>query len=449
MKKVLAILVTAAICISFSGCSSKKGAESNRMATVRVWSGSGATKEAMTKIIDEYNNTQGKENGIKIEYSVFTSDYNTTLDTSAQNEQLPEIMKVPGAETKEKYAKNKYVVPIADMPGGSEFLEKYGEKAIEGIEMFDGKTYVVNTEVTTIGLVYNKDLFKAAGITDENGEALAPKTWEEVREDAKKITESGKSVYGISFPMKDYGLVAQWMIEMPMQATFGMDYTKIDYNDLTYDYSKWEYAFDFINGIKQDKSYFPGAESLDNDTSRAQFAKGRIGMFIGASWDVGVLTTQFAADCDWAVAPVPVAAGKERVLQPVGLSSGYCISNNALKTDKEKVMEVYKFLHSDDLQALLYEKQLSIPKRVQVVQNAKIEQMLPQWEMFGSFVPNEINRRAVPTLKLEGDTYADVLMKVWVGDLSSKEAVEQLNKTYNNALKKGVEDKSVDVNVYK
>ncbi|UKI35907.1 MAG: extracellular solute-binding protein [Clostridiales bacterium] len=37
------------------------------------------------------------------------------------------------------------------------------------------KTYRLPVSVTTMGLIYNKDMFKSAGIVDEKGEAKAPR----------------------------------------------------------------------------------------------------------------------------------------------------------------------------------------------------------------------------------------------------------------------------------
>ena len=450
MKRMFAAVLVCILCIgALAGCTDS--GSKNGVTVVRVWSGSGATKETMNKLIDEWNKTEGKKQKIEIEYSVFTSDFNTTLDASAQNDQLPELTLVPGGSNKEGYAKRGYIVPIDSMPGGKEFLEEYGEIAVEGLEKFDGKTYFVNRAVTTVGLVYNKDIFKKAGLVDEKGEAKAPETWEQVRKYAKIITEKcGKDIYGISIPIKDLGIVAQWMLEMPLQASFGPTVAKIDWDNQTYDWSDWEYALEWIAGIKKDNSFFPGAESLDNDTSRAQFAEGRIGMFIGASWDVGVLTTQFKANCDWGVAPVPVIEGKERLMSPVGLSSGFCITNNAKKSDPEKVMTVYKWLHSDEVQQACYEAQVDIPFRAQAVENAQMDNMLSQWAAFGSFVPETIERaKPTPGLKLEGLDYSATISMVWAGNMTPKEAVKEINKTYSDALKKGIKDGSIKTELYK
>ena len=69
-------------------------------------------------------------------------------------------------------------------------------------------------------------------------------------------------------------------------------------------------VFQLILEMKEDGSLFPGAATLTNDALRAQFAQGRIGMFMGESWDVGVLTDQFPAKCDWGVAPIPTYDGE-------------------------------------------------------------------------------------------------------------------------------------------
>jgi len=73
-----------------------------------------------------------------------------------------------------------------------------------------------------------------------------------------------------------------------------------------FDYSVLKPVLETVMGIKEDGSFYPGAEGLDNDPARARFAEGNIGMKFAWSWDVGVFNDQFAAKCDWGVAPIPV-----------------------------------------------------------------------------------------------------------------------------------------------
>lgn len=56
----------------------------------------------------------------------------------------------------------------------------------------DGKIYYIDFGVMTGAIYYNKDMWKAAGLTEDD----IPKTWDEFREVAKKltITKNGKMV---------------------------------------------------------------------------------------------------------------------------------------------------------------------------------------------------------------------------------------------------------------
>src|SRR4051794_4729170 len=61
----------------------------------------------------------------------------------------------------------------------------------------DGKVYGIPNEVDLYALNYNKSLFDEAGIT------APPKTWEELRSDAKKIADSGEGRQG-------FGVITNW-----------------------------------------------------------------------------------------------------------------------------------------------------------------------------------------------------------------------------------------------
>ena len=50
---------------------------------------------------------------------------------------------------------------------------------------------------------------------------------------------------------------------------------------------------------------------------------------------------------------------------------------------------------------------------------------------------------ATPAITVEGDNYATVFWNVILGNLSADEAIEDLNKRYNDALDRGLASKSV------
>ena len=60
---------------------------------------------------------------------------------------------------------------------------------------WDHKVYAIPREVNTLALYYNEDQFKAAGLDPDK----PPQTWDELYNDARKLTNASKGVYGIGF----------------------------------------------------------------------------------------------------------------------------------------------------------------------------------------------------------------------------------------------------------
>lgn len=447
LKKVLGIVCAASLAVTaLTGCNG--GGETAGVpegaTKVTVWSSQTGTKAAYDELVAEWNDTVGKKEGIYIDYVCQNTDYMTIVETSAQNGTLPDLLIVNGS--KKKYAKQGFIVPLTDLPGGAEFLEEYGDTPIEGTEMFDGNVYFLNARFTTIGLIYNADMFRKYGVVDENGNPKVPTTWDEYVETAKALTHPEDQAYGVGIPLK-YSGFSSWSVDKPCFVTetekeFNMD-------TLTYDYSYLIPGLKALQQIKADESYFPGPNSLDNDTMRAQFAAGRIGMYIGASYDVGVLDGQFESQCDWEVAPVPVAEGKTIAQDAVSLGSGFCVSNNASKNDMEKVMTVFKWLHSVELQKELYERGLDIPFRAEARETADTSNMSKQWVQFGELLTGNLMRYRKPSFATEGTTLQDAVEGVWAGTFTPEAAAQARAENSNAGLKKAIDKGEINPADYK
>ncbi|MBD9009815.1 MAG: extracellular solute-binding protein [Clostridiales bacterium] len=443
MKKLVSIVAAAAIALgTLTGCGGEK---KDSALKVRVWSADGATKQFMTQKVDEFNKTTGAEKGINIEYQVISSNMSEMVKSAFENGDGPELVGCPFNDSIQ-YRKQGYIVSVDELDGGKEYLESI-DFDIPETETFkqNGKTYIIPTSTVTGGLIYNKDLFKKAGIVDEKGEALPPSTWDELIKDAKKIHEADSNKYGVGFPMKD-GI--HWWCGMgwAMTASYERDYTiDLDKQEYTLTDSRPE-MYKIMKQIKSDNSCFPGSESLDNDTLRLQFSEGNIGMFFGASWDVGVFTDQFKAKCDWGVAPYPVKNENERYQQSGMISGTVSIGNSAVKTPEmsKAVMEVYKWMYSDDMISQLYEAGQWIPYNTKISDKADNSKTPKQWKEFCEMMKVTRKPEQDVKFKLEGDSDNIVGEKVWMDELTIDEAVKDLNTRYTSALKKGLADGSIN-----
>lgn len=430
---------------STAGTSAASAAGSgNKVETITVWTDEGGTKDIMNQLVDQFNSTTGKEKGIQIDYKVYGSDYYQMVDLAVTSGKEPELFKSQ-TQALNTYTEKDEVVALEDMPGGSEFLKRY-EGMLKPMQcVFGGKTYAVPFQVNTIGLLYNKDLFKKAGIVDASGEAKAPVTWDEMRADAKKLTNPSQKVYGVALALK-WDAYFDWEIRFPFFSTVGDDF--FNNKNGKYDFSSYKPATDWLLQIKKDGSYFPGAEGLDNDSARAQFAEGRVGMKFGAVWDVGVLNDQFPAKMDWGVAAIPKAAVDSPNLQFALASTNLVIGATAKKKDLNKVMAAYEFLNSDEVLARLYQESKVIPYDTAIMKKATKKPDKKGWEMFSALLDKSKIVTLGPTVKIEGQDYHQVLNKIWAGEVTPDSGLADLDKRYNAALQSGVADGSIDLKVY-
>lgn len=438
MKKTMCVVAgVLALSVFGSSCGISTGKKGKDFTEVTVWSADSHSKNEMDKLVREFNDTTGKQEGIKLVYEVKENDIAQQIDLALSTGAAPDIFPLGSIK---KSADNKYIEPIEKMPGGKEFLKRYEGNLVEGWHLNEGVAYTVPLTTTTVGLIYNKDMFKQANIVDENGEAKPPQTIAEMVEDAKILTNVAEKRFGIIIPMKwsswfDCDVAA---VVMPSVGHQGYD-TRTG----TYDYSGYKQLLEAILQIKKDGSLYPGAEGIDNDPARARFAEGNIGMKIGYSWDVGVLNTQFPAKCDWGVAPLPTYSTQERCLQPYRPGWAPCINSESVANkDPEKIMTVYKWICGDEVARDLYKSGLNMPWDYNIIADLDPSECeLKGWAEFADLLKISTNMVIGKSKNMDGKTtLADMFMNsVWNGDMTVDEALEKATKDANEAVAKYLE----------
>ena len=424
MKKVVAGILSAVMaCSLFAGCGKTGGSD---VTTITVWTGNGHDKSYLTDKVEEWNKTIGAEKKIRIEYTV----QNNSMETAFTNGTAPDIF--AGADTVNDVAKGR-LLPISELEGGDELIDKYKDYLREDLEKVDGNVYSIPYGFTTYGLIYNKDMFKAAGIVDENGEAKPPKTWDEMREVARKLTDKSKNQYGMVFPIK-WG--TGWYgsdLSNPVMSSQGF----VDYNPATgkYEYDGMKHAMEVLIGMKHDGSIYPGADSLDNDSARAAFAEGSIGMKFGYTFDVGVLNDQFPAKCDWGVTQYPTY--DENVAYKNRMDYGMSYMFNAhSKVTPEKLMEVMKFFTGDHFMLESYKEGVDIPYDPSLVEGVSLENAKHGWAEFAGLVKYGKMQPLSPSQDYAGaeSAYETFINKIYSEQISIDEGIAIMNKNANDAV---------------
>lgn len=214
-KKRLVSLMLAAVMLLMAACSvnmgeeepkaaepGTKGAETKSGAQKDVfWHAmGGATTKVVDQLVDNFNKSQDK---IQVEavYQGTYDDLLSKLKASMGTSEGPTVVQM--YEIGSRFmVDSKLITPMQN------FIDQDGwdvgqlEPNISGYYTFDDKLYSMPFNTSNPILYYNKDLFKEAGLDPEN----PPKTFEELKTAADKISKTGKAV-GANFAI--YG----WFME--------------------------------------------------------------------------------------------------------------------------------------------------------------------------------------------------------------------------------------------
>ncbi|MGE5552133.1 MAG: ABC transporter substrate-binding protein [Bacteroidota bacterium] len=314
-----------------------------------LWSHHRHMESLTRELLSQFNRTTGREKGIEVSMRILGDDSWDVFQEAQKRGQGPDLYSA-GFITG-------YADPFTagaqawfdDLPGFEAWKKQWPSWYwVEGMTTYRGHVYAIPSQVFNSRLIYNRDLFLAAGLDPDK----PPRSYAELRVAAKLITAKGQGrVFGFAYCGAD-----TWPLEwMPSQ------WAEANGDPAYWDWQKGRWAmqgfgrvFQLLLDLKQDGSLFSGASLLTNDALRAQFAEGRIGMFMGESWDVGVLNDQFRAKCDWGVAPIPTYDGRPHG-KPRAMMLGGLWTINGQCRYKQEAWEVVKWFDRYEIRARLYE----------------------------------------------------------------------------------------------
>lgn len=320
LKRLTALALAGTMVLAAAGCgksdsASTSGAGANQAAgktegssasgettEIKIWTKGSGPDEGIQKLIESFNESQSE---VHATYEYYGENYASVVQMAISGDSAPDILECSGGITVQTLAKQGQLASVEDCIT-DEVKENYNPSAFTPEEFYlDGALYSVPVRVSAYRLLYNKDLFEKAGL-DPN---TPPKTLEEMREYAKKITEAGGGeAYGFGLPL---GVAQIWerVIDPVLYATG--DVQRYGWNNGTkaYDFDSNKKYFNYYVDLMKDGSLFPGYLTLGIDTLRANFAAGTIGMYIDGTWMPGSYATQMDTKCSWDSAPIPVFEG--------------------------------------------------------------------------------------------------------------------------------------------
>lgn len=203
-KLISCLLVGAMVTTMLAGCGSGKAEEKEDSGKdgekVTITIGGWPTKD--NERYEVYEGWLKRMNEAYPEIEVVPDEYLYGVDTflpKAASGELPDLYMTWFTET-EKIINAGYAADITETLENNDVVDTINPELLAEVER-DGKYYGIPVSAYSMSMMYNVNIFKEAGLVDENGVPIFPTTWEEVAETAATIKEkTGKA--GFFFPTK-------------------------------------------------------------------------------------------------------------------------------------------------------------------------------------------------------------------------------------------------------
>jgi len=332
------LMVSAVLAGCLTGCGGGGGStgggggSSNGKLVMQIWDR--AQEDAMKALADKYHEINPD---VTIEVQVTNWDeYWTKLEASANSRTMPDIF----------WMHTNYILTYGDAGmlancDGLYDTSKYSDISINNTLGSDGVSYGIPKDKDSVGLVYNKEMFDAAGVAypDENW------TWTDMEEASKKIHDAtGK--YGYMAYCDDQ--LGYWSaVYQAGGHILNDDKTEAGFQDPgTIKALKW-----YI-GLQQNdwcptQTYF--AETAPGDA----FFSGQGAMYFEGSWNMFIRMRDFPdMQGKWDVAILPKCPDPVSGDGRATISNGLCYSTAAYNQDNEQIMGFLKWLGTEEAQRI-------------------------------------------------------------------------------------------------
>ena len=342
-----ALVASLALAATACGGDSDDSGNADGPVTITWWDTSNATNEAPTykALVKEFEKANPD---VKVKYvNVPFDQAQNKFDTAAGSKGAPDILRSEVGWTP-AFAKKGFFLPL----DGTEALADQGKFQPSLIEQakYDGKTYGVPLVTDTLALVYNKALFKKAGLD------AAPATWADLKTDAATI-KAKTGVDGYWGSTQAY--YAQSFLHGEGTDTVDADAKKITVAspEAKKAYGTWQGLFDGKGLHKADTTTDAYAHIQD------AFVNGKVASIIQGPWEITNFYkgSAFKDKDNLGIATVPAGtAGKAGA--PTG-GHNLSVYAGSDKAHQEASLKFLKFMTSAKSQETIALKNSTLPTR--------------------------------------------------------------------------------------
>lgn len=317
-------------------------------------------EEALQQLADQYK----KETGIPVKLELYApSDaFASKVRAAAQTDTLPDIFGVLG-ESRDlaSFILSGHVANLSEAMNADRatWKKQFFPKSLATNTFVTGNQYKVPEgiygvpiDVTNIQMLYNKDLFKQAGLDPER----APATWDE-------FIEAWHKLKAANIPGMVSGWGETWMIDcfannyafnvMGEEKVLDTYRGKVSYTD-----PDWVKVLSIFESIRKEELLVSGAVTMVNKTAEQTFANGKAAFAFNGSWCVNVYK---GMNPDLNFAPMlPPALTRAHPMRIWG-GAGSSFMVNAKSTKRDQAIKFLQWLTQEPHQVVLSKETLNLP----------------------------------------------------------------------------------------
>ncbi len=359
-KKIKLGLIVSLLIVSLTGCAPTKPKEDKLI----IWHWMTDRRNAFDELAKRYKEATGQN----VEFKLFFPPeiYAQKVIAAARAKTLPDIFGILGErKTLASFIKAGYILNLSPyMSKGEEESQQwknsfypqtlkivtFSEKNNYGVS---AGIYGVPIDTTIMQFIYNKTLFKKAGLNP----AKSPQTIDEFINMAQTVKEK----LGLSGFICGWGegwllnaLATEWAIN-----TMGEDkFLKTIEGEVLYTDPDWIKVFSLFAKLKDSGILASNIATMTNKEAEAAFAKDKAAFSFNGSWSVNVYK-QLCPELDYAFFSLPKVSGDHPVKVWGGAGSSFMVDAKSL--NKDKAINFLRWLSAKKQQKFLAKETNNLP----------------------------------------------------------------------------------------
>lgn len=411
-RKISLIMAMALLAAGLTACSNIKSDSGEEEITLTVWQLKPEIAETLPEVFAKY--TEQHPN-IKITVDrPGGNDYDTTIKAQMASGVYPDLYMVNSYSVMESFAKGGNAQDITD----EAFVDNFMEEFMRSIS-YDGKIYGVPCEVDGVGIIYNKEIFKKAGIES------VPKTLDELSAACEKL--KAVNVTPFSVGIKDSWTMNQSFSLLHGELMDAYDFTqKMNRGEESFRREEIASAFDFIDIMKNNCNDKPSDSDYSNMCSL--FAQGKSAMMVCGMWGM-TSVLMIDPDIEVGVFAVPVSDKPEDARLCADNAAVFCMPPQS--EHKEETLKLMEWMSGDEF-ARLYAEKCGI---YMPTENAALPKDAESgWEDIRTYI-EEGNITTLPFLYYTSGFDAGIaLQSYFTGDFSREQVMDAWDELWKSLL---------------